>query len=277
MIYARLMYGLTSKLTIEVTAAGSNHHGDSLPNNLVYHTHTPNGGSVSYAKAFSRTLPYPFRFAGFNFYAKYRVLSLDGDKQHFRLALFGDYSTVKTAHDESEPDLLDDDGGWEAGLIATKLINRWAFSLTTGYIQPTFYFDEVQSQYVYPPQETKLYYGRAIEYDLSIGYRFYPAKYSNDYSEPNFNIYLEFLGKTYDSATVTLNGEVLGIKTNLLQKGTYIEVHPGIQWIVNSNTRIELTVGYPLVSQSYTVFYPVYTFGIQHYIYFAKAKKTDSP
>lgn len=275
MLAARIMYGLTSKLTLEVTASGSNHHDTILPANLLSHTHAANGASIYSAQSFTRGLHYPFLFAGFNFYAKYRILSFDGDKSHFRVALFGDYSTVKAAHDEAEPDLLEDDGGWEAGFIATKLINRLAISLTAGYIQPTFHFTEYQSQYVYPTQVTKLYYGSAIEYDLSCGYRLFPAVYTNNYSESNFNIYVEFLGKRYDSATVKVNGEIAAIKTPILMKGNYIEIHPGIQWILNSNTRVELSVGYPLLNHSYVVFYPVFNIGVQSYIFFKKVK-TDS-
>ena len=270
MLAARVMYGLTSRLSIEITAAASNHHDTLLPANLLTHVHTSNGGVVYSAQPFSQSVPYPLRFAGFNFYAKYRILSFDGEKSHFRVALFGDYSTVKSAHDEAEPGLLSDDGGWEAGLIATKLIDRWAVSFTGGYIQPTYHFTETQSQYIYPTQVTQVYYGKAVEYDLSIGYRLSPAKYTNDYSAPNFNIYVEFLGKSYDSATVKVNGDVANIKTNLLLGGSYVEMHPGIQCILNSNTRVELSIGYPIINQSYVHFYPLYSIGFQHYFYFTK-------
>ncbi len=273
MYAARIMYGVTSNLSVEVTGAASNHHDTILPNNLLTHTHNANGTVFYTANNPTRGIPYPVRFVGFNFYAKYRVLSFDGEKSHFRVALFGDYSTVKAAHDESEPTLLDDDGGWEAGLIATKLIDRFAVSLTAGYIQPTFSFTETQTQYIFPAQVTQVYYGRAVEYDLSFGYRLFPAKYSNTYSESNFNIYVEFLGKTYDSATVKVNGDVAALKTPLLQAGTYVEMHPGIQWIANSNTRFELTIGYPIINRSYTRFYPLYGLGFQHYFYFAKNKE----
>jgi hypothetical protein len=111
-----------------------------------------------------------------------------------------------------------------------------------------------------------------LEYDLSIGYRLLPAKYTTDYSEPNFNVYVEFLGKAYDSATVKVNGVVAAVKTNLLTSGNYIEMHPGIQWIINSNSRLEISVGYPILNKSYSIFYPIYNIGFQHYFYFAKRK-----
>jgi hypothetical protein len=274
MLGARIMYGVTSNLSVEVTAAGSNHHDTILPANLITHTHTLSGANIYAATSFPRGIPYPFLFAGFNFYAKYRILSIDGEKSHFRVALFADYSTVKAAHDEAEPGLMADDGGWEAGFIATKLFNRWAVSITSGYIEPTFRYEEIQTQYVMPYITTDVYYGKALEYDLSIGYRLFPVKYTNDYSEPNFNLYVEFLGKAYDSATVKINGQIAAIKTNLLSSGNYIEIHPGIQWIINSNTRIELSVGYPILNESYTHFYPVYDLGVQHYFYFVKKKKS---
>jgi hypothetical protein len=275
MFAARIMYGLTSKLSIEITASGSNHHDTLLPNNLVKHTHNAQGGNVYYINSVPRVAIYPFLFAGFNFYAKYRVFSSDGNKSHFRLALFGDYSTVKAAHDEAEPELIDDCGGYEAGFIATKLIDRWGISLTSGYIHP-FSFTEVQTQYIWPYQTTIVQYGDAVEYNLSIGYRFFPDKYTNDYSQNNFNVYLEFLGKSYNAANITLNGEALTIQTNLLRKGYYVEMHPGIQWIINSNARVDLSIGYPILGESYIHFYPVYNIGIQRYFYFVKNKKKPS-
>ncbi|HSY77651.1 MAG TPA: hypothetical protein VK890_12375 [Bacteroidia bacterium] len=268
---ARIMYGLTSKLTIEITGAESNHHDTLLPKNLISHTHNIQGRQVDSIKSVPRGLYYPFMFAGFNFYAKYRIYSHDAQRSHFRIAVFADYSTVNVAHDEAEPVLINDCGGYEGGLIATKLMDRWAFSLTTDYIHP-YNFTQVQTKYVEPALATTVQYGNALEYDLSIGYRFYPDKYTNDYSQNNFNVYVEFMGKSYNPANVTVNGQALTIQTPLLKGGYYVEMHPGIQWIINSNTRIDMSVGYPIIGVSYifSPFYPVYNFGVQHYFYFTK-------
>src|ERR1700752_463636 len=46
MFAGRIMYGVTSKLTVEVTASGSNHHDTLLPPGLLYHTH--NGNQPAY-------------------------------------------------------------------------------------------------------------------------------------------------------------------------------------------------------------------------------------
>ena len=271
MYATRIMYGLTSKLTIEVTASTSNHHDTLLPPNLTKHTHNAQGGNVYTADNLPRGLYYPFIFAGYNFYAKYRVYSNDGEKSHFRVAVFADYSTIDVAHDEAEPELLDDNGGYEGGLIVTKLIDRWAFSFTTDYIVPTS-FVQTQTKYIWPPQVTTLQYGRALEYDFSIGYRFFPDKYMNDYTQNNFNVYVEFLGKSYNGAQVNVNGVVGNIQTPLLEKGYYVEMYPGIQWIINSNARAELSVGYPILGESYVHFYPVYDLAVQRYFYFSKSK-----
>jgi hypothetical protein len=273
MFAARIMYGVTSNLSVEITAAGSNHHDTLLPPNLIKHTHNNiTGAPIGTISSIPLAAVYPYLFAGFNFYAKYRIYSHDGEKSHFRLALFGDYSTVNVAHDEAEPELIDDCGGYEGGFIVTKLFDRWAVSLTSDYIHPTP-FTEVQTKYIWPHQTTIVTYGDAIEYNLSIGYRFFPERYSSDYSQNNFNVYLEFLGKSYQAANVTLNGETLLIQTDLLRQGYYVEAHPGIQWIINSNARVDLSVGYPILGESYIHFYPVYTLGIQKYFYFVKNKK----
>jgi len=271
MFAIRALYGVTSKLSVEVTASGSNHHDTLLPNNLLYHTHTASGMNVYSANAVPLGLPFPFLFAGFNFYAKYRIFSHDDEKSHFRIALFADYSTVKAAHDEAEPELLDDSPGYEVGFIATKLVDRLAISLTTGYINSS-YFSEYQWQYIWPAQTTILQYGNALDYSLSIGYRFFPNKYSGDYSQNNFNIYMEFTGKWYGGATVSVNDVVASIHTPLLEEGYYIDANPGIQWIINSNSRVDLSVGYHILNKSYDHFYPIYNLGFQSYLFLKKMK-----
>ena len=84
------------------------------------------------------------------------------------------------------------------------------------------------------------------------------------------------MGKSYDSATVKYDGAIANIKTKLLQQGTYVDMYPGIQWIVNSNSRLEISVGYPILSESYIHFYPVYTIAFQRYFYFVKKQVRKS-
>src|SRR5690606_35425817 len=82
----RLMYGLSPKLTVYATAIASNHHGDKMPVEYPFHN-TPERGAY-----------YPYKFNGVHLYAKYRFLSLDAEKAHFRLAVYAEGAYVETTH-----------------------------------------------------------------------------------------------------------------------------------------------------------------------------------
>jgi hypothetical protein len=138
--------------------------------------------------------------------------------------------------------------------------------LTTGFINPNSY-SEAQPDFTGGPDlPTKLYYGRAIKYNLSFGYRLYPKKYEG-YEQTNWNLYLEFTGKTYSAAKVIQNGTEIKARTVALKSGSYVEINPGIQRIINSNTRLELSYGFDLIGFSYVHFTPVWTLAFQRYFY----------
>lgn len=124
-----------------------------------------------------------------------------------------------------------------------------------------------------PDLPTKIYYSNAIKYNLSIGYRLYPKKYEEGYEQVNWNVYVEFVGKTYDDATVIQNGTEIKARTSALKGGSYVEIYPGIQRIINSNTRVEFCYGFNLVGYSYTHFTPVWTLAVQRYFYNTSKKK----
>ncbi len=263
----RLMYGVLSKLTIAATASISTHHDKNFPPNLVSHTHSGNQTIFSTGN-FQRGVAYPYLFTGIYLYAKYRFLTLDGENKHIRMALYGEWSNVNVAHDETEPNLLDDTKGYGSGFIVTGLKNHWAASLTAGAIIPGTYNGFSPDPYGGPMVPTELKYGKALQYNLSIGYLLLPFHYES-YKQTNLNLYIEFMGKAYQEARVYQYGDVpVPIQTPLLQAGNYIEAHPGIQAIFNSNTRVDFTVGFPLINRAYTRFYPVYMLGVQRYFYF---------
>ncbi|HVA98281.1 MAG TPA: hypothetical protein VNG53_05250 [Bacteroidia bacterium] len=276
MLALRLMYGLTPKLTIEATASITNHHNTELPSNLVTHTHYGNNTSY-FTSAIPRGLTYPYIFGkGVDFYAKYRLLSLDGQNEHFRVALNGEYSFVNVAHDETEPNLLDDTKGWSGGLIVTWLKNKFAVSLNAAAIFPGSY-----SETDYTPVYTVHYntyqvmYGNALQYDLSFGYLLYPREYT-DYQESNWNIYVEFQGKSYNTAQVIQDGVTIAVETDALKAGYYVNFCPGIQKIYNSNLRIDFSMGFQMINRSYVYFYPIYTVGIQRYFFPRTHSKVNS-
>lgn len=263
----RLIYGATSRLTLQLTGAMSNHHDKTLPPDLVNHVHI-GSQTFFFTQNIQRGIRYPYLFNGIHAYAKYRFLSLDGLEKHFRMAAYGEWSNTRAAHDEAEPNLLDDSGGWGGGLIFTVLKGHFAASLTTGIILSGTYKDlaPLGVGFTYTLVPTEVQYGDAWVYNLSLGYLLYPAKYTT-YRQSNWNVYLEFMGKSYGEGVIIQNGIPLPHEGEGLKAGHYVEVHPGLQRIIRSDVRIEASIGFPLYGRSYTRFYPVISFGLQKYLF----------
>lgn len=268
MFALRFMYGLTPKLSVFSTITTTNHHGKNLPPNLVSHTHGNNTTTYSSATP-DRGLKYPYLLSGIYLYAKYRFITIDSKNAHFRVAAYGEWSNVRVAHDETEPNLMDDTKGYGGGFIFTYLKNHFAVSLTSGVIIPGK-FQGSSPDSAGPNIPTRIQYGKAWQNNLSFGYLLYPRHYKN-YKQTNISVYAEFISKTFEQAKVTQYGFVnVPINTPLLQAGYYVEVHPGIQGIFNSNLRVDLSMGFPLISRSYAHYYPVFYVGIQRYFFFGK-------
>lgn len=261
----RFMYGVTSRLSVSATPTLSNHHSGNLPLGLVTHTHN-NNDTIYQTGTFARGIHYDYRFNGVHFLAKYRVITKDGDHEHFRVAVYGEGSLNNSAHDESEPNLMDDTKGYGGGVLVTYLKNHFAVSFNSGFVIPGTY-TETTPDFYGGEQTTSLTYGKALNYNLSLGYLIYPFHYKK-YSDTNINVYLEFMGKSYDQARVVQNNTEIEPKTDLLLSGNYVEMHPGIQFIIDSNLRIDFTVGFPVINKSFARFYPIYMLGVQRYFYF---------
>jgi hypothetical protein len=270
----RVMYGATPRLSLMATASISNHHDRKLPKDLMNHTHTGNQ-TTYYTAAIKRGVRYPYLFNGIYLFAKYRFLTRDDQYKHFRMATYAEWSSVGVAHDEAEPNLMDDTGGYGLGIISTWLKNRFAMSLTTGFIRPNSYSEMQRDITGGPDMPTTIQYGNAVKYNLSLGYRLYPKKYEG-YEQVNWNVYVELVGKSYGAATVVQNGTEISTRTSALKKGTYVEIYPGIQRIINSNTRIEFCYGFELIGYSYVHFTPIWTIGIQRYFYNTSKKRINT-
>ncbi len=269
----RIMYGVLPRLSVSATIGISNHHGKDFPPNLVTHTH--NGNQTIYTTSeFERGVNYPFRSNGVYVFAKYRFISLDGHHSHLRVAAYGEGSYLKQAHDEAEPNLMSDTKGYGGGFIATCLKNHFAISLTSGVVIPGAYSGLSPDVSGGPKIPTVMNYGRALNYNLSMGYLLLPHTYKN-YDQLNLNIYLELLGKSYEGASVKQYGNTpIPINTPLLEKGNYVNIAPGIQCIIKSNLRIDLSMKYPLIHKSYSTFYPVVQLAVQRYFYVKKKSTT---
>jgi hypothetical protein len=263
MTYLRLMYGLGSKISVYATGIASNHHGKTFPSEFPFHN-TPERGAH-----------YPYKFNGIHLYAKYRFWSLDAPKKHWRMAAYAEGTYVNTTHHETESSLdMGDNKGIGAGIIATYLHHKFATSLTTGIILPFSQKgitpDAVASL---DPVPLHIAYGNALQYSLSFGYLLLPKAYKS-YQQLNLNLYLELKGKAYQTASVDL---YVGLPNeyhlssvrypSALQKGAYLDISPGIQFIINSDWRVDAAVTFNAIGTSYARLYPVYSIAIQKYFY----------
>lgn len=259
----RLMYGVTPRLSVYLTGIASNHHGNKLPVEFPFHN-TPERGAR-----------YPYKFNGAHLYAKYRFLSHDGEHNHFRMAAYGEGTYVRTTHHETEPDLeMGDNTGAGLGLITTYLRHKFAVSLTAGAIFPTVYEGKSPDPIeVLPDVPVRVQYGKALTYSLSFGYLLWPRKYTS-YDQVNINLYLELQGKAFQAAKVNIfsgqPNEYFLAQSRYpaaLQKGYYLDVSPGIQFILKSNLRVDFSATFSSLGISYARLYPVYSIAVQRYFF----------
>jgi hypothetical protein len=164
---------------------------------------------------FSNSSTNSFSFEGGALYGKYRFYSEDEMHSHFRMAAFGRYSFNNSIINEEAINLNGNNSGYETGIIATKLLNKFAFSATASFLHATdngnnnkFYFDNAQHN--------------AIGYTLSVGKLLLPKEYTS-YRQTNLNAMVELLGQT-----------------NTGGKRGYLDLAPSLQLIINSVARVDI-------------------------------------
>lgn len=245
----RLMFGITSKWMITGSLILSNRHDSILSSDF-------------FTDGIKKGKKYQYQAGCVNINVKYRFFSLDGEKSHFRMAAYFERADDKQPHIQAEPSLMLGNGGTGGGLIITKLHQRFAISTTIGGIFPNKYSSEKNDSLI------EIKYGKALNYSLSLGFLCLPVKYKN-YKQLNVNVYAEFIGKSYNQANIYVNGEKKSIDhIPELKKGNYIELRPSVQFIFNSNLRIDLSIATPFINRSFLRNYPIYYLSIQRYIYF---------
>lgn len=169
-----------------------------------------NKNLMGHFQTFISDIGQSFNFEGASMYAKYRFLSNDHQQAHFRMAGYARISYSNREFMSKDLNLEGDNSGWQAGVVATQLIHKLAISGGISYNRP---FES--KTWVIAPEP-------AINYNLSSGLLLLPVTYKS-YSQPNFNVYLEILGKTA-----------------LASGNTYLDLAPTAQVIVNSVTRLDL-------------------------------------
>ncbi len=278
----KLLYGVTPKLSVYLTTTFSDYHERTLPFDFISHEHS--GGVLTGGTNTPKAgVAYPYIFNSADLYAKYRFVTSDGANSHFRMAAYAEGSYVAVPSHATEPDLLVHTSGVGAGLITTYLKKHFAGSVTTGFIVPFGYKGNTYDIFggVYP---TTIRYGSGVNYSLSLGYLLYPKSYKN-YGQTNWNIYCEFIGKMYGAAKVKeqdgpFPGAIvydLPITTPILMEGNFVDILPGVQCIINSTYRIDVSMEFPLVNTSYDHLYPLYQLGVQRYFFFKKHASKDNP
>ena len=155
-------------------------------------------------------------------YSKFRFLSKDELHRHFRIAAFIDASYSRSPFHFEEISLQGDKSGVQAGLIATQLWNKLAVSGTVSHTQVLHASRKDNSNSNVPYA--------AMNYSLSAGYLVLPKEYT-DYRQTNLNLYLELLTQqTFDPSRY------------------YVDLAPAVQFIFNSNTKLNLGYHFQLKS-----------------------------
>jgi len=159
---------------------------------------------------------------GGSFYTKYRFYSSDDLNSHFRMAAFGRYSFNNADIHQEQIEILGHNTGFEGGFVATKLIKKLAISSSVSFEKA---FDN-KPDYPFPDNMGD----NATNYTLSFGKLMYPKKYTS-FKQTNINLMVEFVGQTINE-----NGK------------SYLDVVPAIQFIFNSQARLDLAYRQELIS-----------------------------
>ncbi len=154
--------------------------------------------------------------------AKYRFYSSDDLNSHFRMAAYGRYSFNRGDIHQEQIEILGHNTGFETGLIVTKLIKKVAISSSVSFEKAL----DNKPNYPFPDN----FGDNATNYTLSFGKLMYPKKYTN-FKQTNINVMVEFVGQTINE-----NGK------------SYVDVVPAIQFIFNSQARLDLAYRQELIS-----------------------------
>lgn len=178
-----------------------------------------------HADAFFSNRNKNFAAEGGSVYAKYRFLSNDQVHSHFRMAAFARYSFNNSDIHQEEIDLYGHNSGYQAGTIATQLLHKVALSASASYLHA---LDNSNSNKIPAAQPRD-----AFNYTFSFGKLMLPKEY-NDYKQTNLNVMVEMLGQTLGS-----NGK------------SYLDIAPSVQFIFNSQARMDVGYRQQLLSSMY--------------------------
>lgn len=156
-----------------------------------------------------------FRAEGGSLYAKYRFLSIDAMQRHFRMAGFGRISFNNSDIHQEEIDMYGHNTGFEAGVVATKLLRKVALSSGVSFVKATD--NGNNNKFIYGSKDSKV-----VNYTFSIGKLMLPKEY-RDYRQTNVNLMVEFLNQV-----------------NVGSGKYYMDIAASIQMIFNSQSRVDI-------------------------------------
>jgi len=156
-----------------------------------------------------------FAGEGGSLYAKYRFLSNDAVQKHFRMAVFGRISRNNSDIHQEEINMNGHNSGFEAGVVATQLLRKVALSSSLSILKASDNGND--NKYLYGSENSK-----AVNYTFSFGKLILPKEYK-DYRQTNINLMVEFLAQV-----------------NAGSGKYYMDVAPSVQFIFNSQSRIDI-------------------------------------
>ena len=175
-----------------------------------------------HVEAFFDTYENYFKSKGAALYLKYRFYSNDEVHSHFRMAAFARGAYNNSIIYYPSIDLSTENTGYEAGVVATKLMNKLALSATGSFVHATN--NAAMNKFYYPDSRN------ALSYSLSAGRLMLPKEYT-DYKQANLNVMIELLGQT-----------------NLNSSETYLDLAPSLQFIFLSKMRLDVGYRFALVN-----------------------------
>ena len=177
-----------------------------------------------FSSTFSDMYSKNVRWESVKTYLKYRFLSNDEVHKHFRMAGFGEYSYSRNTAIYDDISIDGDQSGFQGGLIMTQLWNKLAVSSTISYLQ-TIKNKNIEIDVFIP--------GKSFNYTVSAGYLVFPFNYTS-FKQTNFNVYAELLGQRA-----------------LDMKKYVVDFAPGIQFIFNSNAKLNIGYRYQISGNMY--------------------------
>ncbi|MDB5203797.1 MAG: hypothetical protein JWQ27_3206 [Ferruginibacter sp.] len=175
-----------------------------------------------HGEAFFSNMDKNFALEGGSFYAKYRFFSNDDVHSHFRMAAYGKIAVNNALVHHPAIDLNGHNSGYEAGIVATQLINKFAFSAGGSVVHA---LDNSNGHKFYLPEKNR----NAVSYNVAIGKLMLPKEYV-DYNQVNVNLMLEMLGQT-----------------NLATRNHFLDLAPSVQFIFLSKMRLDIGYRYAVI------------------------------